>query len=87
MVCTGANWIALYTSDGFQAMWQRIMTKVLDEKRIGERFTFHDIRAKAGSDSEDDRLLGPDDARTLNRHYKRKAVKVTPLRPKILDTH
>ena len=38
------------------------------------------------SDSDDDRLLGHEDSRTLNRRYKRKAVKVTPLRPKILDT-
>ena len=62
------------------------MKRVVETALIAERFTFHDIRAKAASDSDDDRLLGHEDSRTLNRHYKRKAVKVTPLKPKILDS-
>ncbi len=73
-------------SSGFQAMWRRLMKRAVETGLIAKRFTFHDIRAKAASDSDDDKLLGHEDSRTLNCHYKRKAVKVTPLRPKILDT-
>ena len=58
----------------------------MEEGAIAERFTFHDIRAKAGSDSEDVKLLGHEDARIHRRHYQRKPIKVTPLKPKILDS-
>lgn len=44
-----------------------------------DRFTFHDLRAKAGSDSDDTRLLGHADLRTLNRHYRRKPETVQPV--------
>ena len=73
-----------YASSGFQAMWRRLMKRAVETSLIAERFTFHDIRAKAASDCDDDRLPGHEDSRTLNRHYKRKAVKLTPLQPKIL---
>ena len=63
------------------------MKRVVETGQIAECFNSHDIRAKAASDTDDDRLLGHEDSRTLNRHYKRKAVKVTSLRPRILDTH
>lgn len=39
-----------YTRDGFRAMWQRSMRQFV--KAGGLRFTFHDLRAKAVSDSE-----------------------------------
>lgn len=73
-----------YAGEGFKTAWQRVMRKHVAAG--GSRFTFHDIRAKAGSDSEDERLLGHQDTRTLRRHYQRRPVKVTPLRPKILDS-
>ena len=38
-----------------------------------------ELRAKAGSDSESDQLLGHLDTRTLQKHYKRKPLKVKPL--------
>ncbi len=38
-----------------------------------------DIRPKSASDSEDNQLLGHLDARTLQKHYKRKPLKVKPL--------
>ena len=66
-------------------MWRRVMDKALERGHLTERFTFHDLRGKAGSDSEDGGLLGHEDRRTLMRHYQRKPVKVTPLNPKILD--
>ena len=83
LICTRTG--QRYSSSGFQAMWRRTMGKAIEEKRLAERFTFHDLRAKAGSDSEDDGLLGHEDSRTLRRYYKRKPLKVTPLTPKILD--
>jgi len=64
-----------YTRSGFQTLWQRLMAKLPEE----QRFTFHDLRAKAGSDHEDGKLLGHADTRTLNRHYRRKPEVVEPL--------
>lgn len=68
-----------YTSGGFQAMWKRKMTDALKAGLIVDHFTFHDLRGKAGSESSDDRLLGHQNSATLNRHYKRAPVKVTPI--------
>lgn len=39
-----------YTGGGFRAIWQRIMKTYVEAG--GERFTFHDIRAKAISDAK-----------------------------------
>jgi hypothetical protein len=65
-------------------MWNRVMRKHIENG--GEHFTYHDIRAKAGSETEDDQLLGHDDPRTMKRHYKRRPLKVKPLRSRILNT-
>ena len=75
-----------YSSSGCQSIWQRVMRDAMEQGVIAERFTFHGIRGKAGSESEDDNPLGHHDQRTLNRHYKRKALRVTPLKPRVLDT-
>lgn len=40
-----------YTSEGFRALWQRVMRKVKEAKALESPFTFHDIRAKCVSDS------------------------------------
>lgn len=74
-----------YTTDGFRAIWQRYMNKALKNKNIKERFTFHDLRAKSGSDHESGAQLGHQDPRTTNRIYRRKPQRVTPLRSGILD--
>ncbi len=68
-----------FSGDGFRTMWQRYMRKALDEGLLSERFTFHDIRAKAASDGDDDRLLGHQNPGTLHRHYKRAPVRVRPI--------
>ncbi len=68
-----------YTTDGFRAIWQRRMAQALSAGLIGERFTFHDLRAKAGSETSDDKLLGHQNPATKRRHYERAPVKVTPL--------
>ena len=69
------------TSSGFQTAWQRLMNTAIEKAVIKERFTFHDLRAKAGSEAEDGtRLLGHQSPATTNRIYKRKAEKVKPIR-------
>jgi integrase len=73
-----------YTSSGFKTNWQKLMNKALELEAIKERFTFHDLRAKAGSDSESDdeakELLGHTSAATTKRVYRRKPSKVRPIR-------
>jgi hypothetical protein len=41
----------------------------MEEGRLTRRFTFHGIRGKAGSDSEDVWPLEHENSRTLKRHY------------------
>jgi integrase len=66
-------------------MWQRLMRRAL-EKGLRERFTFHDLRAKAASAAENATdLLAHDDPRTTNRIYRRAVRRVTPVRRKIVD--
>ncbi|WP_018949000.1 tyrosine-type recombinase/integrase [Thioalkalivibrio sp. ALMg11] len=71
-----------FTGDGFRAPWQRYMRKAIEEGVLTERFTFNDIRAKAASDGDDDRLLGHENPATLHRHYKRAPVRVRPVERK-----
>lgn len=63
-----------YTASGIQTTWQRFM-RAYD----GERFTFHDIRAKSGSDHPDGEHLGHDVSQTLKRIYRRKPKAVSGL--------
>jgi len=71
-----------YTSNGFKSNWQRLMNKALETDIIKNRFTFHDLRAKAGSDAEENaqKLLGHASAATTKRIYERKPQKVQPIR-------
>jgi integrase len=72
------------TCDGWNSMWQRFMDRVLTETAVKERFTEHDIRAKAGSDAETlehaQKLLAHADSKITNKVYRRKPEKVRPLR-------
>lgn len=68
-----------YSESGIQTAWQKHIRKCHETGLIEERFTFHDIRAKAGSDAKDGRLLGHMDPRTLRRIYMRKAERVAPV--------
>lgn len=68
-----------YTSDGFRSLWDRAMRAAAAEAGI-ERFTFHDLRAKAGTEAEDWRLLGHLDQKTFSRVYDRKPTVVKPAR-------
>lgn len=69
-----------YTEDGFRAMWQRYMREWA--KAGNERFHYHDLRAKAGSDSKDVQhafaLLGHQDIKMTARVYERGRRMVMP---------
>ncbi len=70
-----------YSSSGFQTAWGRLMDKALGDGVIASRFTFHDLRAKAGSESTDaTRLLGHQNPATTRRIYERRPDKVKPIR-------
>lgn len=60
---------------GFTTAWQRLMGKAL-QMGLEDRFTFHDLRAKAGSDADDWRLLGHTDRTTYERIYNRAPVRI-----------
>lgn len=71
-------------ASGWDSMWQRFMERVLKETKVSERFTEHDLRAKAASDAgslEHARaLLAHADSRLTERVYRRKPERVKPLR-------
>ena len=71
-------------ADGWKNMWARFMDKLLDQTKVSERFTEHDLRAKAGSDAETldqaQKLLAHADPATTERIYRRKADVVQPLK-------
>lgn len=71
-----------YTANGFRNAWKRYMRGLVAAGTIAaaERFRFHDLRAKAGSDAKDGRLLGHADPRMLRRVYMRKPEAVDPVR-------
>lgn len=74
-----------YSSQGFESMWQRVMTRALGVKNpdgtwkhapvIAERFTFHDLRAKSLSDArsleEAQKRGGHADSKITQRVYRR----------------
>jgi integrase len=68
------------TCNGFDSMWQRFMDRVLNETKVTQRFTEHDLRAKVGSDAESlekaRALLQHADSRTTQRIYRRKPERV-----------
>jgi integrase len=76
-----------YTSTGFRTAWYRAMVAAQDASRPSpdapprlKRFTFNDLRAKAGSESRDWKLLGHLDQRTFERVYNRLPRQVRPTR-------
>lgn len=68
------------TAHGFDSIWSRFMDRVLKETTVSERWTEHDLRAKAGSDAETlekaRALLQHADARTTQRIYRRRPERV-----------
>lgn len=88
LFCTreGAGYIneEVGRASGWKSMFQRFMARLLEETKITEPFTEHDLRAKVASDAgslEHARsLLAHADSRTTDRIYRRKAERVSPLR-------
>jgi integrase len=70
------------TASGWDSMWQRFMDRLIDEKKITERFTEHDLRAKVGSDAESleraSKLLAHADQKITQRVYRRKPEVLKP---------
>jgi integrase len=70
-------------SDGWDSMWGRFVDRVMAETEVTNRFTEHDIRAKAGSDADTlehaRALLSHADSRTTDAIYRRKPERVMPL--------
>lgn len=69
-----------YRSSGIQTAWQRLIAKCFKDGTIKERFTFHDLRAKARSDGEDKRLLGHANPEKMAKTYQRKPTIVLPVK-------
>jgi len=71
-------------ASGWKSMWQRFMARLIQETKITEHFTEHDLRAKVASDADTlehaRSLLSHADSRTTDKIYRRKAERVTPLR-------
>jgi integrase len=69
---------------GWKSMWQRFMQRVIEETKVTEHFTEHDLRAKVASDAQSlehaRSLLSHADSRTTDKIYRRKAERVSPLR-------
>ena len=67
-----------YSSSGFKSIWKRWRDKALDNG-LKESYTFHDLRAMAGSETNDIDLLGHKNKSTYYRVYKRGFTKVKPV--------
>lgn len=63
-----------YSLNGFQSQWQRVMRKAM-KAGLTERFHFHDLRAKSGSEAASDQeaadRLGHGDVKLTRRVYRR----------------
>ena len=70
--------------DGWNSNWHRFMDRLIKETKLKERFTDHDIRAKASSDAADDeqarKLMSHSSVKMTRRVYRRKPEKVKPLK-------
>ena len=72
--------------NAFDSLWQRFMDKVMNKTKVTERFQERDLRAKVASESnsliEASERLGHSDTAITQRVYRRKPVRVQPLRRK-----
>lgn len=71
-------------ASGWKSIWQRFMARILEETEVTERFTEHDLRAKAASDADTlehaKQLLAHADSKITAKTYRRKDEIVKPLR-------
>lgn len=70
--------------NAFDSLWQRFMDKVMEITKVKERFQERDLRAKVASDSdslvEASERLGHADTAITQRVYRRKPVRIQPLK-------
>lgn len=69
------------TANGFDSIWRRFINKALEETKLHERFTEHDLRAKVASDTSlkhAQSLLGHSNSNITKRIYIRKKTYVKP---------
>lgn len=84
LFCTrrGHSYVRENGSSGWDSIWQRFMKRAIDAGV--ERFTEHDLRAKAASDADSldhaRALLAHADSRITDKVYRRKPERVRPLR-------
>jgi hypothetical protein len=75
VICTDEG--KQYSANGFQTAWQRLVRKAIKLGRLqkDQRYHFHDLRAKAASESESDEaardLLGHGDVKVTRKHYRK----------------
>lgn len=69
---------------GWESLWRNFMARVMEETKVEEHFTEHDLRAKCASDAatlEHARsLLAHADSKLTDRVYRRRPEVVKPLR-------
>lgn len=84
VICTRGG--KQFSANGFQTAWQRAVRRAIQLKRLapGDRYHFHDIRAKAASEKASDedarKLLGQGDTAVTVRHYRRLPVRSTAVK-------
>ncbi len=86
LFCTrsGAGYVDEASGDatGWDSMWNRFMSRLLDEGLVSHRFTEHNLRGKASSDEESleraSRLLAHADPKVTAKHYRLKPEVVHP---------
>ncbi|MBB3142233.1 site-specific integrase [Halomonas organivorans] len=71
-------------SQPFDDKWRQTMRQAIKETDLEEPFTRHDLRAKVGSDAEDERraqeLLDHSDPSITRQHYRRKKRTIRPVK-------
>lgn len=69
---------------GWESLWRNFSARIMEETKVEERFTEHDLRAKCASDAETlehaRQLLSHADGKITERVYRRKPEFVKPLR-------
>jgi len=69
---------------GWESLWRNFITRVMEETKVEEHFTEHDLRAKCASDAETlehaRQLLAHADGKITERVYRRRPEVVKPLR-------
>jgi integrase len=67
-------------AEGWESIWERFKKAVMEQTKVTENFTDHDLRAKTGSDAisveEASKMLSHADTAVTRKHYRRKPDKV-----------